>query len=366
MAARVCRSRRRPGRTSAPRRRAVEEWVFTCVGRRTGPSGSSPATAIAGGRSGVVLGGARRVPDAPCCTSPTGTSRAGRSAARQGRGLWAEHVCDAPMEQWTVANETYAAALDDPDEALGRAYGARRRWPSTSSGTPRAPVAGRGRRLRAGRRRPRPDRARPARPAPSNSTTPPPTAGTAGAPDSGRVALPDAYAHTGLRAPFAFPDGTVADWVLTPDGWRSRARRASESSPVPGRLADRSPFRLVRRRRAGADSVRRHGTGRRTRAGPAARRRRPTQAQAVPDRPVLDRRRQEVRDGDHGLIGVGYVVGHMIGNLKMFFGPERHRPLRRVAPRAARAGAAAHRTPVADAPRAHRRRWSSTCTPPTR
>ena len=34
-------------------------------------------------------------------------------------GLWAEHVCDAPMEQWTVANETYAAALDDPDDALG-------------------------------------------------------------------------------------------------------------------------------------------------------------------------------------------------------------------------------------------------------
>ena len=27
------------------------------------------------------------------------------------------------MEQWTVANETYAAALDDPDDALGRAYG---------------------------------------------------------------------------------------------------------------------------------------------------------------------------------------------------------------------------------------------------
>ena len=38
-------------------------------------------------------------------------------------GLWAEHTCDAPMEQWTVANETYAAALDDPDDALGRAYG---------------------------------------------------------------------------------------------------------------------------------------------------------------------------------------------------------------------------------------------------
>jgi len=39
-------------------------------------------------------------------------------------GLWAEHVCVAPIEQWTVANECAAAALDDPDEALGRGYGA--------------------------------------------------------------------------------------------------------------------------------------------------------------------------------------------------------------------------------------------------
>ena len=35
-------------------------------------------------------------------------------------GLWAEHVCEAPMQQWTVANETYAVALEDPAEALGR------------------------------------------------------------------------------------------------------------------------------------------------------------------------------------------------------------------------------------------------------
>ena len=37
-------------------------------------------------------------------------------------GLWAEHACEAPMEQWTVANECFAAALDDPDEALGRRW----------------------------------------------------------------------------------------------------------------------------------------------------------------------------------------------------------------------------------------------------
>ncbi|MEI2421582.1 hypothetical protein V6O07_15005, partial [Arthrospira platensis SPKY2] len=38
-------------------------------------------------------------------------------------GLWAEHVCDAPLEQWTVSNEAMAVALDDPLDALGRAYG---------------------------------------------------------------------------------------------------------------------------------------------------------------------------------------------------------------------------------------------------
>ncbi len=38
-------------------------------------------------------------------------------------GLWAEHECESPFEQWTIANETYGVELDDPTEALGRAYG---------------------------------------------------------------------------------------------------------------------------------------------------------------------------------------------------------------------------------------------------
>lgn len=37
--------------------------------------------------------------------------------------FWAEFVCDAPFEQWTLGNETYAVELDDPAEGLGRAYG---------------------------------------------------------------------------------------------------------------------------------------------------------------------------------------------------------------------------------------------------
>ena len=43
--------------------------------------------------------------------------------ALRSHGLWADHICEAPFEQWTVANETYAVALDDPADALDRAYG---------------------------------------------------------------------------------------------------------------------------------------------------------------------------------------------------------------------------------------------------
>ena len=62
-------------------------------------------------------------------------------------GLWAEHTFDAPMQQWTVANETYATALDDPDDALGRAYGVPTavafdlEWYATARGRRRSPTA---------------------------------------------------------------------------------------------------------------------------------------------------------------------------------------------------------------------------------
>jgi hypothetical protein len=138
------------------------------------------------------------------------------------QSLWAEHVCDDPMRQWSVGNETYAAALERADEGLGRAYGTPTpiafdlEWYATAEpepiqdgyaqrgvvhgaidvgGEPRTDVAeipaARWHRWRA-----------------------------AGALDP--VPLERARAHTGVRAAFAFPDGTVADVVLTPDGWRAR------------------------------------------------------------------------------------------------------------------------------------------------
>jgi hypothetical protein len=159
----------------------------------------------------------------------------------KGDGLWAEHTCDAAMEQWTVANETYAAALDDPDDALGRAYGAPTavswdlEWYATQP--PRAIASDRSASGGSG----------PKRPAwPGNAVTGYEQAGVVhGEIEIGGggalhlaeapahrwhrwgerlppVELPEAFAHAGLRAPFAFPDGTVSDWVLTPDGWRAR------------------------------------------------------------------------------------------------------------------------------------------------
>ena len=78
----------------------------------------------------------------------------------KGHALWAEHTCDAPMEQWTVTNETYAAALDDPDDALDRAYGVPTAlsWDLEWYATQRTALCVL--RLRAGWRRPRGDRAR--------------------------------------------------------------------------------------------------------------------------------------------------------------------------------------------------------------
>ena len=136
------------------------------------------------------------------------------------QALWAEHIIDAPMQQWSIGNETYAAALDEPDEALGRAYGIPTpiafdlEWYADgplfpiTDGYEQAGVV-HGRIDVAG------DAAIELAEVPAHRWH---RWGDALAPRR----LPSALAHTGLRAPFRFPDGTVADWALTPSGWRSR------------------------------------------------------------------------------------------------------------------------------------------------
>jgi len=135
--------------------------------------------------------------------------------------MWAEHHCDDPMRQWSIGNEGHFAALDDPDEALGRAFGTPEpsatdlEWYAIGGASPIAdgyeqPGVVHGIVELLGR----------------------PNLEFAEAPAHrwrrwgdalGPVSLPRVVAHTGLRAPFRFPDGTVTDWVLTPDGWRTRS-----------------------------------------------------------------------------------------------------------------------------------------------
>jgi hypothetical protein len=199
---------------------AVEEWVFACwaadgsvglvSGYRTHRSPGRPNwywAALVGRDRPLLHVADWQVParvDALLVKAP---------------GLWAEHTVDAPMQQWTVTNETYATALDDPAEALGRAYGVPTpvafdlEWYATAP--PERIDDGYGQpgvvhglvELAGG---------------PLHLEEVPARRwhrwGAALAP----LALPAALAHTGRRAPFAFPDGTVADWVLTPDGWRTR------------------------------------------------------------------------------------------------------------------------------------------------
>lgn len=151
----------------------------------------------------------------------------------KGESLWAEHICDEPMQQWTIGNETYASSIDDPDEALGRAYGVPTaiafdlEWYATTPPTP-----GRSDTIDPGN-------------AYHQDGVVHGTIDVLGEPALELVEIPArrwhrwtsgpnavlgplefsaVVAHAGVRAPFAFPDGSVSDLVLTADGW---ARRGS-------------------------------------------------------------------------------------------------------------------------------------------
>ena len=175
-------------------------------------------------RRRLVLGGARPPRRAAAARRRVGRAGPRRPAARQGpravgraRVRRADGAVDGRPTRRTPPRSTIPTTRSAGPTAC------RRRWRSTSSGTP----TGRRRRCRATATR------RTASCTASSSCAGGPlhlaeVAGPAlaplGRPRSAPLDVPDAYAHTGLRAPFAFPDGTVADWVLTPDGWRSRAR----------------------------------------------------------------------------------------------------------------------------------------------
>lgn len=157
----------------------------------------------------------------------------------KGEAMWAEHFRDAPMEQWSIGNETYASSLDDPVEALGRGYGDPTpiafdlEWYATAGPSAVDDLAG----ADDGYQQagvvhgvveilgePRIELVEvPARRWHRWSA------------DSGFgvVAHPLVAAHTGIRAPFAFPDGTRTDLVLTSDGWAER-RPGRDELPARG------------------------------------------------------------------------------------------------------------------------------------
>lgn len=153
--------------------------------------------------------------------------------------MWAEHICEVPLQQWSIGNEAYFVELDSPDEAKGRAYGIPRptafdlEWYATGNPIPLDELAAHARR--------------------PNQQTSVNGFGQAGvvhgtievldrdpvelveAPAfrwrrwSASTALPPVrvspvVAHTGLRSVFAFPDGSMTDWVLNTDGWHERVR----------------------------------------------------------------------------------------------------------------------------------------------
>lgn len=137
------------------------------------------------------------------------------------QAMWAELICEAPFEQWTVGNETYAVALDDPADALGRAYGDAQPIASDIEWYASAPASS----IDDGYEQqglvhgvvelvggPLHVDGLPAHRTHrwSDHTLPP-------------VPLPPVFAHLGLRAPFRLPDSSVLDVVLTADGWRGRS-----------------------------------------------------------------------------------------------------------------------------------------------
>ena len=153
----------------------------------------------------------------------------------KGEALWAEHHCDAEMQQWSIGNETYASAIEDADEALGRAYGDPTpiafdlEWYATGRPTPIEPVGDRAGIDSGYEQLGVVHGAIEVLGEPRLELTEVPAhrwhRWTTHATGFGPLALPEVRAHAGVRAPIAFPDGSVSDLVLTPEGWARRVSR---------------------------------------------------------------------------------------------------------------------------------------------
>ena len=197
----------------------VDEWFFA-VWEPDGETGVVCAHRLLGRRvwywSAVIL------PGSPLIYVADFEVRARQDwALVKGEQLWAEHVCEVPLAQWTIGNETMGAALDDAEEALGRGHGVPTpvavdlEWYATAD--PEELVDGYSQSgvvhgvIELGGR-------------PTTALAEAPAARwhrwSSGGP--GLLDLPEVVAHTGRRAPFDLPGVGLLDLVLTPQGWRSR------------------------------------------------------------------------------------------------------------------------------------------------
>jgi hypothetical protein len=227
----------------------VEEWTFSCWAA-DGSLGLVTGYRLVGGHQAWYWWAVARRDEPLLHVTEFDIPRRSNPLLAKAEAMWAEMVCESPFAQWTVGNETYAVALDDPDEALGRAYGeampvamdlewyATRQTESLPVLRPSSPAS--------------PDLDSPARRSrQASEVTGYQQSGTV----HGRIELatgsielvelaahrthrwtsgnmaphvyPAALAHFGLRAPFRLPDNSVIDLVLTPAGWRCRASRGS-------------------------------------------------------------------------------------------------------------------------------------------
>ena len=101
---------------------AVEEWTFSWWSPDTAMAGWTMYRVFASNQIWYCFGMVRG--DKPLLhVAEFDISRRPNPMIAKAESLWAEFICDAPFEQWTLGNETYAVELDDPDEGLGRAYG---------------------------------------------------------------------------------------------------------------------------------------------------------------------------------------------------------------------------------------------------
>ena len=176
----------------------------------------------AAGRARLVLGGARPARRAAAARRRVGRAGARRPAARQGaRPVGRAHVRRPDASSGRSPTRPTPSALDDPADALGRAYGVaerRRLRPRVVRHRRRAVARVAGDGYAAGRRRARAHRA--GRRTAACSPRRRPGAGTAGRRRSAPLALPEAFAHT-----------RAAGAVRVPRRHRRRL------GPHPGRLA---------------------------------------------------------------------------------------------------------------------------------